>query len=185
MPLPKCKRVDAADTAACDALLAHGWREIEVLVTWRARGAAQPTPQNMVRQVMNIARVTGGEGRLFRDKAVARKTAIAKRVEWMRGLAEKAVKNEEVLRHVVWCAEGDGEIGAVLLFQFCKLVARVNFIAVHPKYQRRGGGRVLIEKLKAGCEWVYAGTQEHNEPAMAFYKALGFEIVKRERTFHR
>jgi GNAT superfamily N-acetyltransferase len=54
-------------------------------------------------------------------------------------------------------------------------------IFVRPKFRKRGIGRVLLERLAARCieedftlcEWAVL---DWNEPAIAFYRALGAEI---------
>jgi ribosomal protein S18 acetylase RimI-like enzyme len=56
----------------------------------------------------------------------------------------------------------------------------VNYLAVHPDYQRRGYGRLLmqalVEKLTAvGCPKLNLQVRQDNQAVMQFYRALGYQ----------
>ena len=43
-----------------------------------------------------------------------------------------------------------------------------------PAAQGRGGGRLLVSLAAAGCAGVHVGVDPRNEPALGFYRRLGF-----------
>jgi len=60
----------------------------------------------------------------------------------------------------------------------------LNYLAVHPSYQRRGYGKQLVNKAicelrKLGCQKVNLQVRKKNTPVVEFYKHLGFEEEER------
>jgi ribosomal protein S18 acetylase RimI-like enzyme len=56
----------------------------------------------------------------------------------------------------------------------------VNYLAVHPDYQRRGYGRLLmqalVEKLTTvGCPKLNLQVRQDNQAVIQFYRALGYQ----------
>jgi putative acetyltransferase len=48
-----------------------------------------------------------------------------------------------------------------------------------PEFQRRGGGRRMVEFAQAMHPQLSVEVNEQNKPACAFYRACGFEVVGR------
>ena len=64
--------------------------------------------------------------------------------------------------------------------------AEVLRVRVHPATRRRGVGRALVAELerravRAGLRWAFLDTATNQPEAMAFYQALGYCEVGRER----
>ena len=60
--------------------------------------------------------------------------------------------------------------------------ARLNLLAVKPEYQRGGLGRQLVRWLEksaltAGISVIYLEVRARNQPALAFYRQLGYRQV--------
>ena len=73
--------------------------------------------------------------------------------------------------------DGDELIGALIL-EADNEVNQLNISAlvIHPKYQRRGAGSLLVnEALRRGSGMVFSvSTAQKNAPALALYERLGF-----------
>lgn len=66
----------------------------------------------------------------------------------------------------------------------------ITFMAVHPIYQRRGLGRVLLSDLikrskSLQTNHIYLEVKNNNEEAKAFYKSMGFKIVGKRSKFYK
>jgi putative acetyltransferase len=53
----------------------------------------------------------------------------------------------------------------------------IESLFVVPEFQRRGGGRRMVEFVKAMHPQLFVEVNEQNKPARAFYRACGFEVV--------
>ncbi len=66
----------------------------------------------------------------------------------------------------------------------------ITFIAVHPLHQRKGLGKSLISDLIKRTNsdltnHIHLEVKDTNEPAKAFYKSMGFEIVGNRSNFYK
>ncbi|NOX63444.1 MAG: GNAT family acetyltransferase [Chloroflexi bacterium] len=57
----------------------------------------------------------------------------------------------------------------------------VNYLAVHPDFQRQGLGRRMMEEIEAkliarGCPKINVQIRSDNEGVIAFYRQLGFRV---------
>ena len=67
---------------------------------------------------------------------------------------------------------------------------QITFIAVHPKHQRKGLGRFLLSELIKRSEslqtnHIHLEVKKNNEPAIAFYKSMGFKTVGDRSNFYK
>ena len=67
---------------------------------------------------------------------------------------------------------------------------QITFIAVHPKHQRKGLGRFLLSELIKRSEslqtnHIHLEVKKNNEPAIAFYKSMGFKTVGNRSNFYK
>lgn len=68
--------------------------------------------------------------------------------------------------------------------------AHLNLLGVEPRLQRRGVGRCLLRwlersALEAGTFVVGLELRADNAPALAFYRAAGYEVVGRVRGYYQ
>jgi ribosomal-protein-alanine N-acetyltransferase len=75
---------------------------------------------------------------------------------------------------------------AAVLADICEL----RRIAVHPSVRRAGMARDLLRSVidharQSGCARVELEVAASNEPALALYRAHGFELVGRRRGYYR
>ena len=66
----------------------------------------------------------------------------------------------------------------------------ITFMAVHPTYQRRGLGRILLSDLikrskSLQTNLIHLEVKKSNEPALAFYKSMGFKTVGNRSNFYK
>ena len=101
------------------------------------------------------------------------------------GLAsELDKKNALVLR-----IKNGAELAGFICAEFIPPESQLLNIAVRPSLGRRGFGAALFTALldaaeQRGCNSVSLEVNEHNLPARAFYKKLGFKIVGRRTKFY-
>ena len=67
---------------------------------------------------------------------------------------------------------------------------QITFIAVHPKFQRRGLGKFLMSDLikrskSLQMTHIHLEVKKNNEPAKAFYKSIGFKTVGNRSNFYK
>ena len=67
---------------------------------------------------------------------------------------------------------------------------QITFIAVHPSHQRKGLGRFLLSELiklskSLQTNHIYLEVKKNNEPAIAFYKSMGFKTVGNRSNFYK
>ena len=63
-------------------------------------------------------------------------------------------------------------------------------MAIHPLHQRNGLGKLLLSDLIKRTNWfeikkIYLEVKNSNEPAIAFYKSMGFKIVGNRSNFYK
>ncbi len=68
--------------------------------------------------------------------------------------------------------------------------AEILTIAVRPVYRRRGFGRMLMDEAlrrlhRAGASACFLEVDRGNAPAVALYRALGFQVVGERRNYYQ
>jgi DNA-binding MarR family transcriptional regulator/GNAT superfamily N-acetyltransferase len=102
------------------------------------------------------------------------------------GIAKDFVEKHDPSRERCWIAELDGDpVGAVFLVKVNKSTAKLRLLLVEPKARGRGLGRRLVEECIAfarakGYRKLALWTQSNLAAARHIYKALGFELMKKE-----
>ena len=66
----------------------------------------------------------------------------------------------------------------------------ITSLAVYPEHQRKGLGKLLMADLIKRSKsilihHIYLEVKDNNEPAKAFYKSMGFEIVGKRLKFYK
>ena len=91
---------------------------------------------------------------------------------------ETAVRDEYLGAADLTVAEGDGRVVG-----FVGTVGhRVEMLFVDPALHGRGTGRALLDAVGRGLPVVELDVNEQNPGALAFYRALGFEVTGRSET---
>jgi len=90
---------------------------------------------------------------------------------------------------VTLAAESEGVLLGFINFWVLKPQIQLNSIVISVKALRRGAASALIGKLceyakKNACPEVDLEVNEHNAPAIALYRKLGFEVVGRRSKFY-
>jgi DNA-binding MarR family transcriptional regulator/GNAT superfamily N-acetyltransferase len=102
------------------------------------------------------------------------------------GIAKDFVEKHDPSRERCWIAELDGDpVGSVFLVKENKSTAKLRLLLVEPKARGRGLGRRLVEECIAfarakGYRKLALWTQSNLAAARHIYKALGFELMKKE-----
>lgn len=172
MPLPKCVKVEAKDTASRDALEAEGWRFIGQLDTYsgmvyeqdRARRIfIEQNPEKWERLWKEI----DWTGRLWRDKAVSDKDALA--------ATARVLADESLTCYAIGKAPA-----AFGLFR----QRRVVLVGVHWAARGLGLATALVTHA-ARNQVMTAGTYSDNAAAIALYRSLGMGLVLSQAVFHK
>jgi ribosomal protein S18 acetylase RimI-like enzyme len=111
------------------------------------------------------------------------------RAPWQQPQGSEADEIEDQCFHVMAvtainnkAANSNNKVIAVARLQFnSNTEAQIRYMAVEKTYQRKGIGRALINAMetqaeKSGCEKVILDARE---PAVDFYKKLGYKISKK------
>jgi ribosomal protein S18 acetylase RimI-like enzyme len=74
----------------------------------------------------------------------------------------------------------DGQVIASVMAGYDGHRGWINYLAVHPRYQRKGIGRRLMDEAEvllreAGCPKINLQVRTNNTAVIAFYKAIGFK----------
>jgi ribosomal protein S18 acetylase RimI-like enzyme len=77
--------------------------------------------------------------------------------------------------------EIDGQIVATAMAGYEGHRGWINYLAVDPAHRRRGSARTLMHEAErllraAGCPKINLQIRNGNEPVIAFYKSLGYQI---------
>ena len=67
---------------------------------------------------------------------------------------------------------------------------QITLIAVHPIHQRKGLGKSLLSELikrsnSQLLKHIHLEVKDTNEPAIAFYKSMGFKVIGNRSNFYR
>ncbi len=84
-----------------------------------------------------------------------------------------------VQRELFLIGEVDGRIVASVMAGYDGHRGWINYLAVHPDFQRRGLGSKLMEAaqtllLELGCPKINLQVRPSNENAVGFYKSIGY-----------
>lgn len=76
-------------------------------------------------------------------------------------------------------ADDRGEVMASIMVGYDGHRGWINYLAVHPKYQRQGHARQLMQQAEAelttlGCPKLNLQVRAGNEAIIAFYESLGY-----------
>ena len=66
----------------------------------------------------------------------------------------------------------------------------ITFLAVHPKHQRKGLGKLLLSDLikrskSLQTNLIFLEVNDNNEPAKALYKSMGFKTIGNRSDFYK
>ncbi|MFX1494463.1 MAG: GNAT family N-acetyltransferase [Promethearchaeota archaeon] len=80
-------------------------------------------------------------------------------------------------------AKIDEKVIGVVMGGFDGRRGYVHHLAIHPEYQKRGYGKLIMDELierlkKKRVHKIHLFIEKHNEDVIAFYKKLGWEIRK-------
>lgn len=87
----------------------------------------------------------------------------------------------EVQRELFLVGELDGRVVATVMAGYDGHRGWVNYLAVDPSERGRGFGRAVMREVEArleqlGCPKLNLQVRTDNEQAVAFYRALGYEV---------
>lgn len=103
---------------------------------------------------------------------------------------EKGFEAEEGNRNsVTLAAEIDGRAAGFINFWVLRPQVQLNTLAVSRAVMRRGAASALLGKLfeyaaKSACREIDLEVNENNAPAIALYRARGFEVVGKRPKFY-
>jgi ribosomal-protein-alanine N-acetyltransferase len=108
-------------------------------------------------------------------------TSLREAPHWPRSAYLKAIDSESTPRRIALVAAGT-EPGSILGFAIASLLppqSELETIAIAPESQRLGLGQYLFQALAdalkaAGMHELQLEVRASNQPALAFYRALGF-----------
>lgn len=170
MPLPLCVRVDFEDTRSAQALHNDGWRQVEILETWR--GPLDPIPQSHVWPMT--------------ADAAASLAPIA--CHWFEHSRLGPKEKEEWIRNADPDTSFMCDAGFVILRLGLDGTVIVDLIGVDPGCRGRGLASIMLREATwrwHNRKWLQAGTQETNIPAKKLYESLGMKIIRNQRTFEK
>lgn len=103
--------------------------------------------------------------------------------------SEKTFASNQGERYLNLQLSVDGEMAAFAITQIVLDEATLFNIAIHPQYQRRGFGRLLlnavIEQLESrGVVTLWLEVRASNQAAIALYEDLGFNEVTVRRNYY-
>lgn len=188
MSLPLCIRIKATDQRSADALRQDGWREVEVLETWRANSPFNNRIHKLIRPAkpsdnlvcQKIASQAFMYDRLHMDPCVSDDEANDAKRAWVNGAFTTNLPNLFVY--------DDSIVKGFISMKIETNMAIVDLVAVDPVYHGKGIGRALVchaQTVYPHINQIQAGTQEINVAGRALYASLGFAVVDRQRTFHK
>ena len=101
-------------------------------------------------------------------------------VDWLSGNYPQRLKTSLSNSATVISAwDGNVLVGLINALDDGELTAYAHYLLVNPKYQHKGIGSNLIEKLKIKYEgYLYLILTSEQKETVAFYNKLGFEICE-------
>jgi ribosomal-protein-alanine N-acetyltransferase len=103
---------------------------------------------------------------------------------------EKGFEAEEKNRNsVTLAAEEEGRTVGFINFWILRPQVQLNTLAVEKVFLRHGAASALLGKMleyaaKSQCREIDLEVNEHNAPAIAFYRGRGFEVVGKRPKFY-
>lgn len=180
--MPLVVRIDADDKRSADNLMLDGWREIEVLETYRGKPDAKT--HSLVRRAISgelsdcikIARTQFHHDRLHADPMVRKAVADEAKEDWVAKCFADPTTTVFVHGHPV-----DG----FLAVKWIGDGLMIDLIATSAQRKRVGTKLVCHAMAELKPPYLRAGTQLANQEGRLFYAALGMTCIKRQRTFHK
>jgi len=182
--IPTPARIDAEDIRTLEALKADGWREIEILETYRGKPAgkicwyARRAVPKDVEACVRIATKAFKYDRLHMDPKVSDKDAMQVKENWVRGCFSDP-----------GCMIFVYNQPPVIGFLTCKWLSDDGLVVdlIATTAPRRGVCTGLIKHAMHELRPAYlkAGTQRANEDGRNFYNSLGMIRIKCQRTLHK
>ena len=169
-------------------LLQSGFREIEELVTWyrslgfyRYSGVRKARLKDVYRCMMIAKHSFMFDRRHWDDNYPNWLADLSKMWAVARGFLKPS--------YTVFVADLDGVLGFLIGIRTLS-GSRIDLIAVDCRARRQGVGDNLVAKAmdyyaRQECIYIVAGTQVGNKASCKFYESLGFQIIQRQRTFHK
>ena len=191
-------RLPASDKAGTDSFRAGGFYVVETLVTYRhdLRDAPASMPESAewltklersspdALEVAEIGRTAFKFDRFHSDSNIDSTVADLIKQQWS-------------LNNIAGRADGSVVVrsDAGRIIGFCEIIdspdtLAIDLIAVHPKCQRRGLARTLVEgalhvlSRRMPPKPLLVGTASANTASLSLYEAMGCKEEKREVTLH-
>lgn len=188
MSLPLVCRISATDQRSADALRQDGWREVEVLETWRVNSPFNNRIHKLIRPAkpsdnlicQKIASQAFLFDRLHMDPVVPSEVANDAKRAWVNGAFTSNLPNIFVY--------DDSFVKGFISMKVESNMAIIDLVAVDPVHHGKGIGKALVchaQTVYPHVNQVQAGTQEANTGGRALYASLGFAVVDRQRSFHK
>lgn len=186
MPLPICTRIPIDDEASEVYLVNNGWRNIEILETWVGQAPRYYLEniglvfEDEIPDLMKIASEGFKHDRLHADPSVEKKQADGQKAKWIMDACNDPQRKVFVYRK-------PGPIGFLSVYLEWDGIVIIDLIAISSKYRHKGYAKKLVLHAchALSAKVIRAGTQECNVEAKLFYRSLGMNVAKRERTFHK
>jgi len=181
--IPICVRIDADDKRSFDALKLDGWREIEVLETYRGKPDAKH--HDLIRRALDrdllaciaIAEKAFTHDRLHADPNIPLAVATEAKAEWVR----KCFADRSCAVFVY----ADPAIRGFIALKWIDDGALIDLIATNKPRQHICSRLVKHAMADLKPSYLRAGTQQKNQEGRLFYSALGMTCIKRQRTLHK
>ena len=118
------------------------------------------------------------------DAIVCIQQSASEASQWSIGwYREKLLEPES--RYSILVAVWQGDIAAFAVTLDAAGEMELLNLAVGPECRRKGLGKLLISTVAARGGAVHLEVREKNEPAVSFYKRLGFRVAGRRTSYYR
>ena len=106
-----------------------------------------------------------------------------------RGIGFVVVDIPESTHLCTMCAPAEPQIIAFATVLFAPDEGQIINVATHPDHRRRGAGGMLMDRIVSDArarrfDQLSLEVRVSNEPAIALYRAYGFEIAGRRKNFY-
>ena len=100
---------------------------------------------------------------------------------------EETLKRKEVYSYAIYKGEF---IVCVCVFQIISDEAELLYITIHPKFTRRGFGKILFENFlniseKKNIRTIFLEVSSKNKPAISFYKIFDFKTINIRKKYYK